>query len=102
MVCEKKFRRTRGAERSPLEALDTRSDSVDSTMNQWTSVADQNEGQYAYEGSYKFLNIFGSARFLNRFVEANSEVPCAAIQHDCRESHKKTWKEEIFRKFNIL
>ena len=56
-------------DKSPLEALDTRSDSVDS--NQWTSVADQNEGQYEYEGAYKFLNIFGSARFLNRFEEAN-------------------------------
>ena len=65
------FEEPEGAERSPLEALDIRSDSVDSTMNQWTSVADQNEGQYEYEGAYKFLNIFGSARFLNLFVEAN-------------------------------
>ena len=65
------FEEPEGAERSPLEALDTRSDLVDSTMNQWTSVADHNEGQYKHEGAYKFLTIFGSARFLNRFVEAN-------------------------------
>ena len=56
---------------SSFNVLVQRSDSVDLTINQWTSVADHNEGQYEHEGAYKFLNIFGSARFLNRFVEAN-------------------------------